>query len=90
MLDRDPPSAAAAIPIVPYGESEGTLRKEYDRVGADRRPLDHILAIHSLNPKSLGHHQALYAHLMRGPGPLSRIQREMIAVVVSAENDCFY
>jgi AhpD family alkylhydroperoxidase len=27
---------------------------------------------------------------MRGPSPLSRAQREMLAVVVSAENECFY
>lgn len=52
--------------------------------------LDRILAIHSLNPLSLEHHYVLYSHLMRGPSPLSRAQREMIAVAVSAENDCFY
>lgn len=52
--------------------------------------LDHILAVHSLNPPSLEHHYVLYSHLMRGPSPLSRAQREMIAVAVSAENDCFY
>jgi uncharacterized peroxidase-related enzyme len=38
----------------------------------------------------MGHHVTLYAHLMRGKSPLSRSQREMIAVTVSAENDCFY
>jgi alkylhydroperoxidase family enzyme len=52
--------------------------------------VDNILRIHSLNPRSMRDHYALYAHLMRGPSPLSRVQREMIAVVVSAENDCFY
>ena len=36
------------------------------------------------------HHFDLYRELMRGPGPLSRIQREMIAVVVSALNHCRY
>ena len=52
--------------------------------------LDHILAVHALNPPSLEHHYRLYRHLMRGPSPLSLAQREMIAVAVSAENDCFY
>jgi len=51
--------------------------------------LDHILAVHSLNPPSLEHHYILYSHLMRGPSPLSRLQRGVIAVAVSAENDCF-
>lgn len=81
---------SAAIEVVSYGDSEGLLRELYDRYGLPQRPLDHILAVHSLNPPSMEHHRQLYAHLMRGPGPLSRVQREMIAVVVSAANRCFY
>jgi len=38
----------------------------------------------------MNHHFDLYAHLMRGSSPLSLVQREMIAIVVSACNDCFY
>jgi alkylhydroperoxidase family enzyme len=76
------------IPIVPYDEAGSALRGVYDRMGGAE--VDDILRIHSLNPLSMSHHMQLYAHLMRGPGPLSRIQREMIAVTVSAENDCFY
>ena len=51
---------------------------------------DNIIRIHSLNPASMAHHVTLYAHLMRGRSPLSRVQREMIAVAVSAANDCYY
>ena len=81
---------AAAIEVVPYARADQDLKDVYERYGGDRRPMDHILAVHSLNPPSLVHHRELYVHLMRGPGPLTRRQREMIAVVVSAENDCFY
>jgi alkylhydroperoxidase family enzyme len=35
-------------------------------------------------------HYALYRTSMYGPSPLSRAEREAIAVVVSAANDCFY
>jgi alkylhydroperoxidase family enzyme len=35
-------------------------------------------------------HYDLYAHLMRGRPPLSRTQREMIAVLVSVTNRCHY
>jgi alkylhydroperoxidase family enzyme len=35
-------------------------------------------------------HYELYVELMRGPGPLSRVQREMIAVAVSSANHCHY
>jgi alkylhydroperoxidase family enzyme len=81
---------AAFIPYVPAGEAHGLLGELYRRYGDDEGRLDNILRIHSLNPASLGHHVQLYAHLMRGPSPLTRVQREMIAVTVSAVNDCFY
>lgn len=70
-------------------EATGRLRELYDKY-AGRFGVDHILKIHSLNPDSLEHHYSLYAHLMRGPSNLSRAEREMIAVVVSVANDCFY
>jgi len=62
----------------------------FERYSGTRGQPDNILRIHSLNPPSMEHHYVLYRHLMRGPSPLSRAQREMIAVVVSAENECFY
>lgn len=80
----------AFIPYVPAEAAEGVLADLYDRYSDDSGQLDNILRIHSLNPRSLEDHVRLYAHLMRGPSPLTRVQREMIAVVVSAENDCFY
>lgn len=80
----------AHIPYVPYEDAQGLLAQLYRRYGGADGTLDNILRIHSLNPPSLEHHVQLYAHLMRGPSPLTRVQREMIAVTVSAANDCFY
>jgi len=80
----------AFLPYIPYDEASDALKREYERLGAPDREVDNILRIHSLNPASMGHHLTFYAHLMRGPSPLTRTQREMIAVTVSAENDCFY
>ena len=79
----------AHIPYVPYEEAAGQLEELYGTYGGERG-VDNILRIHSLNPRSMRDHHRLYAHLMRGPSPLSRAQREMLAVVVSAENECFY
>ena len=59
---------------------------EEDRV-PDR---DNILRIHGVNSRIQKLHFDLYRQLMYGKGPLTRIQREMIAVVVSAENQCHY
>lgn len=49
-----------------------------------------IMKAHSLSPKSMLAHRAVYRTLMFGPSPLRRYQREMIGVVVSALNDCVY
>lgn len=80
----------AWIPYVPYDDARGRLAEHYERFREPRGGVDHIIRIHSLNPPSMGHHVTLYAHLMRGPSPLSRVQRETLAVAVSAANDCFY
>ena len=53
-------------------------------------PADNILAIHSLNPPSLLGHYTLYRTLMYDRSPLSRIERESIAVAVSVRNECHY
>lgn len=80
----------AHIPMVPDEAATGRLAELYRRYADPGEGLDNILRVHSLNPRSLEHHVVLYAHLMRGPSPLTRVQREMIALAVSAANDCFY
>ena len=50
----------------------------------------HILELQSLHPQALTDHMASYRTIMFGPSPLSRAERESIALVVSAANDCFY
>jgi uncharacterized peroxidase-related enzyme len=79
----------AWIQWVDEENATGTLRELYDRCGGPDG-IDHILKIHSLNPESLRGHYEYYRHLMHGPSQLSRREREMIAVVVSASNHCFY
>jgi|JI10StandDraft_1071094.scaffolds.fasta_scaffold171009_3 alkylhydroperoxidase family enzyme len=59
---------------------------ESERI-ADR---DNIIQIHRAHPSVMRHHYDLYVALMHKRGPLSRIQREMIAVTISALNHCHY
>ncbi len=59
---------------------------EEDRV-PDR---DNIILVHGIHSRVMRQHYDLYLELMRGRGPLTRTQREMIAVVVSAMNACHY
>lgn len=70
-------------------DAAGRLNELYAHCGG-ARGIDHILKIHSLDPESLDCHYRYYAHLMRGPSGLSRAERELIAVVVSTVNECFY
>jgi alkylhydroperoxidase family enzyme len=52
--------------------------------------MDNIIQIHSINSEVMRNHYDLHIALMRKRSPLSRIQREEIAVVVSAVNGCHY
>ncbi|MBD3162582.1 MAG: peroxidase, partial [Candidatus Eisenbacteria bacterium] len=49
-----------------------------------------ILRIHGVHPRAMRDHFALYCTLMHRPSPLSRVQREAIAVLVSGINGCVY
>ena len=80
----------AWIRMISMEEATGALKAMYEKYIEPAGVVDNILRIHSLNPKSLRTHYDLYAHLMRGKSDLSRTQREMIAVVVSALNKCHY
>ena len=71
-------------------DADGDLADVYARVAEPDGSVDHILRIHGINPRSLGDHFELYVTAMRRRSPLSRRQREMIAVVVSAINECHY
>ena len=51
---------------------------------------DNIIQIHGVHSRVIRRHYDLYRELMYGKSPLSRVQREMIGVVVSAENACEY
>ena len=52
--------------------------------------VDHIMAVHSLNPKGMAAHQSVYSSAMTGTATLRKVERELIALVVSLENHCHY
>ena len=49
-----------------------------------------VLRVYALRPRHLELWNAFYEELMRGDSALSKVQREMIAVVVSTANRCHY
>ncbi len=52
--------------------------------------LDNILRVHSLHPAGLAAHWELYRAVMRPSRSLRKVEREMIALVVSRINECHY
>ena len=61
----------------------GVVDRAHDRV-------DNIMQIHSLNPQGLAAHNGLYRSAMAGTAGLRKVERELIAMVVSAVNECEY
>ena len=81
----------AWIDSVPIDKWDGDLRNLRDEVAdPDTQRIDHIMSVHSLNPRALAAHQALYSSAMAGTGSFRKVDRELVAFVVSQLNDCHY
>jgi len=80
----------AWIRTVPEGEASGDLRALYDAAVHRAGKVFGIVRLMSINPAVLRASMNLYLSVMKGPSPLSRRQREMLAVVVSRVNACHY
>jgi len=84
-------SEAAWVNTVDEHDAEGDLATAYEEcANSTTGRAAHIYKVHSLNPRSMLDHRALYRTLMFGPSPLKRYQREMIGTLVSALNQCHY
>ena len=71
-------------------EATGELAGEYDAAIARAGKVFNIVKSMSLRPGVLKASMRLYREIMFGPSELSRVERELLAVVVSVANDCHY
>jgi uncharacterized peroxidase-related enzyme len=78
------------IEEIEVNEADGKLADLFAELLKKRGKVSNILSVHSLNPDAMGNHLDLYMTLMFGKSGLSRMEREAIAVVVSANNECEY
>jgi len=78
------------IKAVDESEASGELKSVYERVKGARGKLSNIMQVQSLNPKAMAAHLDLYMALLFERSGLTRAERELIAVVVSASNHCEY
>lgn len=60
------------------------VRRQREKLGAP----NNVVRVHAWRPELMLKWLDFYEYINRGPSVLSRIDREMIGVVVSAENRC--
>lgn len=87
MTKTSAPITALNIPAQPLTPGmEAYFKKCMDKIGF----VPNVLAAYALDMPKLEAFAAFYNDLMLAPSGLSKLEREMIAVTVSAENRCFY
>lgn len=81
----------AWIQTVDETDATGIVKEEYDAAMARAGEIYNIVKLFSVRPKSMRAFVELYLAVMFDEdSPLSRMQREMIATVVSKVNECDY
>jgi alkylhydroperoxidase family enzyme len=80
----------AHIRLIPPEEATGLLAEEYHAAVARAGKVYNIVRSMSLRPGVLKRSMELYKAVMFGPSCLTRQERELLATVVSATNECFY
>ncbi len=78
------------IRVLEESEAGPELREVYEEVRGARGRLSNIMQVQSLNPAAMRAHLELYMAVMFSGRGLSRQERELIAVAVSAANRCAY
>ena len=78
------------VRVIEVDEATGALRVEYDAAVGRAGKVFNIVKAMSLRPGVLKRSMQLYKAVMFGPSGLSRQERELLAVVVSRQNDCHY
>lgn len=71
-------------------EATGAVKRELDKAMQRAGRVWNIVRIMTPNAEALRTSMSMYSALMFGESPLSRAQREMLAVVVSRANHCKY
>lgn len=81
---------ALDLPIPEMKDLPDDVRKYFEICLEKLGMVPNVLTAYSQNLKQLDGFSRLYNELMMGESELSKLEREMIAVVVSSENKCFY
>lgn len=80
----------AHLDLIDPDDATGPLKQEYDEAVGRAGKVFNIVRSMSLRPGVLRRSMEMYKAIMFGPSGLSRAERELLATVVSATNDCYY
>lgn len=84
------PDHVMALPVPDQPELDADMAALFDKCTEKLGFIPNVLRAYSLRPKKLRNFALLYNELMLGESGLSKLEREMIAVVVSSVNHCYY
>lgn len=85
------PSHVSKLPVPPVGTLDEDLQHFFDVCRDKLGLVPNVLRAYSLRPQRLRHFIDTYNEIMLGEDSgLSRLEREMIALVVSNHNRCYY
>ena len=80
----------AWVQTIDEAHADGMLARIYAAARKRAGKVFNILKVQSQNPRVLHTGMNLYVSIMHEESPLTRGQREMLAVVVSKANNCHY
>lgn len=89
-MPAEPVHALKNLPEVSRDQFDEGLRKYFNVAEEKIGFLPNVLRAYSWNPERLRWFSRFYNEIMLGESKLSKLEREMIAVVVSSANRCWY
>ena len=78
------------LDLIDPDDATGVVADEYAAAVERAGKIFNIVRSMSLSPESLRASMGLYKAIMYGPSGLTRQERELLATVVSATNECYY
>jgi uncharacterized peroxidase-related enzyme len=84
------PDHISALGIPDPAALDGDLRAIWNKCVDKLGFVPNVFSTYSLRPKRLRNFMAMYNEIMLSESGLSKLEREMIAVVVSSANRCYY
>jgi len=84
------PDHISALPVPEPSTLDPDIQAIYQRCVEKLGMVPNVLRAYSLNQKKLRNFMTMSNEIMLGDSKLSKLEREMVAVVVSSANHCYY